>query len=224
MTIPQTAPRDTRTTSRRGLLPLAGTGFVAAVLAGNSLTESVSGSGTLGHLAAQAGSTTARTGLALELIGFVLLLVFVAEAVSRSVSSTASRTALLAGGAAVAVKLASGAAVLGALHRRAELDEAAATALVATNDAAFVLFWLGYGVFATAIAVALAASGVIGRALRWSGILLGTLTVASGVLGSVTGSAVPIPFLLTLLWTAALGVRLTARIGSAPAEAETIGG
>lgn len=197
----------TRAGTRAG--SLTGAGFVAAVLVGNSLTESAAGTGVLGDLEAVANSTAARIGLALELVGFVLLLVFVAGVVARAARGTAAHVALLAGGAAVAVKVASAAAVLGALQRRADLDEAAATALVATNDAAFTLFWMGYGVFAVASASAL--SGVVGDGLRWSGTVLGSLTVAAGVLGSVTGAAVPIPFLLTLLWTVALSVVLAVR-------------
>ncbi len=207
---------STRTASPRSgrsdRLPLlAGAGFVVCALAGNSLTESATGSGTLGALAAQADSSAARVGLGLELLGFVLLTVFAGVLVHRlrAVPSAAASVLAVAAAVMIAVKLASGADLLGALHQHAELDAVTAHALVSANDAAFVLFWLPYGVFLAAAATALAAAGLVGAALRWSGTVLGTLTVAFGALGSVEPElAVPIPFLLGLLWLAALSLRL----------------
>jgi hypothetical protein len=123
--------------------------------------------------------------------------------------SAAASVVAVAAAVMVAVKLGSGADLLAALHEREQLDEVTASALVASNDASFVLFWLPYGVFVAAAALALSATGLVGPALRWSGIALGGLAVVLGVLGSVVPAlAVPIPFLLALVWLAAVSVRL----------------
>lgn len=196
------------------LAALSGAAFVVAVLAGNSLTESVSGDGVLGDLDALAASTAARAGLALELVAFVLLLVFVGTlasvlAAGPSRGRTATGVMAVAGTAMVAVKLGSGAAALAALHARTDLDVAAATALVEQNGAAFVLFWIPFGVFVTGAARALRTQGRVGRVLGGAGVGLGVLGTAAGVAGAVWPSyAVPVPFLLSLLWVAAISVAL----------------
>jgi len=187
---------------------LAGAGFVGAVLLGNSLTESVSGGGPLEELAAWAESPVVAAGLVLELSAFLLLLVFV-PALARAGRGEPAAVAMLAGGVAAAVKLGSGALLLGALHGRSTLDDAAAAGLVAANGAAFVLFWIGFGLFVAAGARGLAAAGAVGRVLGGSGQLLGALSMLCGVIGSVVPPlAVPIPFLLSLVWTLVVSVRL----------------
>lgn len=196
---------------------LSGAGFVVAVLAGNSLTETATGDGVLGELEAMATSTAARTGVMLELVGFVLMIVFVGAVLGRvRTSSTSGGVAAVAGAVMVAVKLGSGAALLAALDGYAELDEATATGLVEQNGASFVLFWLPFGTFVVAAAVALAAVGAIGPVLRWSGVALGALTVTVGVVGAQDPAhAVPIPFLLGLLWVLGTSVRLAVRPAAA---------
>lgn len=189
---------------------LAGLGFVVAVLAGNSLTESAAGNGALADLTALSSSTAARLGLGLELLAFVLLLGFAAEVAARSARGAAVHLSVLAAAVMVAVKLGSGAAVLGAVHDPGPLDQASADLLVDANGAAFVLSWLGFGGFVAAGAVALAAGGAVGRVLRGLGLGLGVLTVAAGIVGSVVpAAAVPIPFLLALLWTGVVSARLS---------------
>lgn len=208
-------------TSRWRPASLTGVGFVAAVLLGNSLTESVSGSETLGDLAAIDNSLAARSGLALELLGFVLLIGFVAAATARCRRGTATTLAVVAGAVTVAVKVSSAAIVLGALHERERIDESTATVLVAVNSAAFVLFWIGFGLFVAALAVAIEGPG---RGWRWSGALLGGLSVAAGVLGSVVPTtAVPVPFLLCLVWSGALSVRLAVGEARRSGPADSVG-
>ena len=195
---------------------LTGAGFVAAVLVGNTLTGSTGGGGgALGELTAWAGSPAAAAGLVAELVGFVLLLGFV-PVLSRAGrgEGDAAAVAVVAGGVAAAVKLGSGALLLGALHGRDALDEASASALLAANDAAFVLFWIGFGLFVAAGARGLAATGAVGGVLGVGGQVLGSLTLVAGVAGAVVPAlAVPIPFLLTLVWTVVVSVRLTIGTG-----------
>jgi hypothetical protein len=196
------APSTTR--QRAGML--TGLGFVLCVLVGNTLTEGGAPTGPLGRLETLAQSTSAQLGLVVELAGFVLLLCFVAQIGFRCRPGVGGTTALVAGAVALAVKLGSASATLGAVRERDRLDDATAAALLAVNDAAFVLFMIGFGVFLAAAAVSLP----VGRGWAWSGALLGTLTCAVGVVGAVfPAAAVPVPFLLGLLWTAAIAVRLT---------------
>lgn len=200
-------PEVRRPTGER-LLPLSGPAFVVCVLLGNSLTEAGGPSGPLDRLEFLAESGSARLGLGLELAGLVLLLVFVAQVVHRCRPGAATVTAAVAGGVALALKLGSASAVLGAVREREGIDATTATALTGVNDAAFVLFMIGFGIFVAAAASALP----VGRAWWWSGALLGSLTTLVGVVGSVVpAAAVPVPFLLSLLWTAAVGLRLTVR-------------
>jgi hypothetical protein len=184
---------------------LSGAGFVACALVGNTLTESAGG------VVAASASTAARLGLALELVGFVLLLVFVgwlgSAVLGRSGASMAGYAAVTAGGVLVAVKLGSGADLLAAWHQHGALDKTAVEALVAANGEAFVLSWLPMGVLVAAAAVALAGVGLVGRVMQVSGVVVGGLTVGFGILGSVLPAAgVPIPFLLCLVWLVAVGV------------------
>lgn len=193
----------------RRLAALTGAAFVVAVLTGNSLTESVSGEGVLGDLGALAASTAARSGLVLELVAFVLLLCFVGSLAGSARRSAAAGVMAVAGTTMVAVKLGSAAAVLAALHTRDELDEVTATALVEENGAAFVLFWIPFGLFVAAAARVLGEAGHVGRVLGHAGLVLGSLGTVAGVLGAVWPSyAVPIPFLLSLIWVIAVSVRL----------------
>ncbi len=208
MTTTTTPPSDVQRSPGHRLWPLTGLAFVLCILLGNSLTEAGNPGGALGRLDTLAESASAQLGLALELAGFVLLLGFVATVVTRCRPGVGSATAAIAGSVALAVKLGSASATLGAVRERDQLDEATAAAFLAVNDAAFVLFMIGFGLFVASAATALP----LGRGWRGPGLLLGSLTVVVGVVGSVVpAAAVPVPFLLGLLWSAALGVRLVAR-------------
>jgi hypothetical protein len=200
----------TQTGGRLRLALGSGAGFVACILVGNALTGSASAEGsTVESLAAQATSVPARAGLALELVGFCLLLVFVAALGHLGRGRVGGQVAVVGGIVLAAVKLASGGALLGALHEREALEESTAAGLVASNDAAFVLSWLPFGLLVLGTAVTMLAIGRIGRVAAGLGVVLGALTVALGVAGSVEPDlAVPIPFLLGLLWVAVTSVRL----------------
>lgn len=188
--------------------PLAVTGFVAAALAGNSLTESVDGG-----FAARAVSDTYRAGIAVEVAGLSLLVVFLAWCWSL-LGHRASRTlplGLAAGTAFVALKLGSGAALLAGTSEHEALGRDSERLLVALNDAAFVLGWPLWGLFLAGIAMGCRAAGSVGGVVAGIGLVLGVLTTVLGILGAgFAALAVPIPFLLSLLWLAFLGIRLAA--------------
>lgn len=196
--------------------------FVACILAGNSMTESVVGqddspAGTAADLAAQAASATVHAGLVLELVGLLLLGGFATTVAvlgrRRSAHEVLPGVVLLAGGLVVAVKLASAAPYLAALANDG-LSEEVRHALVEANGAAFVLTWLPYAVLVGAAAVLLHRSRLVGRVLAGAGLVLAALGGAAALLGVTSpATAVPVPFLLSLMWTVAVSVRLTARRG-----------
>jgi hypothetical protein len=214
---PATAAATAAPAARTGRLALlSGAAYVVAVLVGNALTESATGDGVLGDLEATATSTAARVGIVLELLAFVLLLVFVGTLCTYLRRTPASGVLAVPGAVMVSIKLGSGAELLAALYERHDLDEGTAQALVSENGAAFLLFWLPFGLFVVATAMVMAQAGTVGTSWRWSGCTLGTLTVLAGVVGAVDPDlAVPVPFLLSLLWVAALSVRLALGTGTA---------
>lgn len=207
------------------LAALGGTLFTVCVLAGNGLTETVVGSddspagtpaGTAADLAAQGASTAVRVGLGLELVGLLLAGGFAAAVAARGLGRAATRTAAtvaaVAGGCLVAVKLASAAPYLAALSARDTLPDEVLHALVGTNEAAFVVTWLPAAVLVGATALVLHGTGVGGRLLRATGLVVAGAGLAAALVGSIDpSSAFPVPFLLGLVWIAVAGVRLARR-------------
>lgn len=218
----ETAPRR----GRSGLRPAdragvaAGAAFVACILAGNSMTETVVGTddspaGTTADLAAQAASGVARTGFVLEVVGLLLLVWFAATvAVLGHRRAGAGALPVMVAGAGllvVAVKLGSAAPFLAALTADGLPDEVR-HALVETNGAAFVLTWLPYAVLVGCAAIVLHRAGLVGRVLTGLGLVLAVLGLAAGLVGVTSpATAVPVPFLLSLLWTLAASVRVAVR-------------
>lgn len=209
----------------------AGTAFVVLVLTGNTLTESVVGTdespvGTAADLAAQAASTTARAGFALELFAMLCLAVFAATvtAVGLRPGSRAAALAVLtsvAAGIFVAVKAAMAAPLLAALEGVDTLPDDVLQALVDTNGAAFVLSWLPMALFVGCAGAVLRRAGLVGTFLGGAALLLGVLGVGAAVVGAAwPTAAVPIPFLLGLVWIAAAGVRVATGLPRAPRRDE----
>lgn len=230
MTLADTHAIGTRATAPRPdpsrLLPAdragaaAGAAFVACILAGNSLTETVVGTddspaGTAADLAAQAVSGVARAGYVLEVVGLLLLVWFAATvaALGWRRSGAASMPVLVAGAGLLvaAVKLGSAAPFLAALTADGLSDEVR-HALVETNGAAFVLTWLPYAVLVGSAAVVLHRAGLVGRVLAGLGLVLAALGLAAALVGFTSpATAVPVPFLLSLLWTLAASARVAVR-------------
>lgn len=208
------APVDARTSER--VAAAAGPLFVVCILAGNSLTESVStgkdgAAGAAADLLAMSTSTAARAGLVLELTGLTLLLVFAGAVVARGLGLRRLLPASVAAVAAavmVGTKLASASDVLAGLALTSALPDSTLQALVEANAAAFVVGWIPFGLLVTAAAISLAESP-LGRPTVWFGVVVGVGSVALGMTGAVwPGLAVPLPFLLGVLWTGVVGARL----------------
>ena len=217
-TAPRRHPSRLRPVDRAGAA--AGAAFVACILAGNSLTETVVGTddspaGIAADLAAQAASGVARAGYVLEVVGLLLLVWFAATvaALGWRRSGAASMPVLVAGAGLLvaAVKLGSAAPFLAALTADGLSDEVR-HALVETNGAAFVLTWLPYAVLVGSAAVVLHRAGLVGRVLTGLGLVLAALGLATALVGFTSpATAVPVPFLLSLLWTLAASARVTVR-------------
>lgn len=192
--------------------------FVALALAGNTLTGGGVPSGAspdayADELVRRTGDASWRLGIGLELVAFLAFLVFGA-ALARRVRAVEPRDgyagALVLAGAIlfVAVKLASGSALYAADHRAGDLDAGLARLLTDLNDAAFVLSFVPLAVLLAAAAAGALAHGALPRALGWTAAPLAVLLVAAAATGS---GAVPIPFLLALIWFVAVGVTMIRR-------------
>lgn len=196
----------------------AGIAFVVLALVGNSFTGGgVASDAAADAYAAEVARRTAdgawRAGIVLELVAFLALLVFTA-ALARRIRLTEPRqgylglAALAAGTLLGAVKLASGSALYAADRRAGELDGESARMLADLNDASFALSFMPLGLLLGAAAVAALAHGALPRVLGWTGAPLAVLLVAAASTGA---DAVPVPFLLSLLWLVATGVVMMRR-------------
>jgi len=198
----------------RGAAATTGPLFVVLVLAGNTMTESVSESeDPLASFAAQSSSVAAQWGIALDLLAFAAFAVFAGYLFDvlrrRDAFNMAGAVSVIAATIVLSVKLGAKAAYIAGLTEHGSLSAEGALALEASNNAAFVLHWLPFSLFVGAAAVALHGAGLVGRFGLVAGLVLGLLGVAAAVLGIFDpAGAIPIPFLLSLVWTLVVGVKL----------------
>lgn len=177
-----------------------------------------------------------HVGTAVELLGFVAFMFF-AGYLYRVLRQAEGRTGwlaatvLLTAAVDLAVKLGSGAALVAAYAHPGQLTPELARVLVDLNDGAFVVT----GLTMAAFVLATSASGYPGRALPralvWVGFALGGLGLLTPILGVTDpGGYNPLPYLVSLLWIAALSVLRVVRetrsraVGSdVPATAVPVG-
>lgn len=182
-------------------------------LLGNSLYVGPDGGESILAEARDGLPVAAHAGLALELVGFIGLLLVFAWLVVFLLDRTpiAAAVAGVAGAAMVAVKVGS-AAPLMVVHATPEkLDPMSAEVLISLNDQAFVVSG-----FLMCLAFTAAGSGLLAsdfpRWLAWWATAAGGLGVVAGLVGIVRPEAyVPIPFLLLLVWL--IAVAITAATG-----------
>jgi len=197
-----------------------GAGWVVASLVGNGLTED--GAPTEDSpAAAQAYFALLRTGshrfgLALELLGLCLLVVFVAKAyrVLRDAEGPGGWLAglALAGGlVTVAVKLGSGAPYLvGVLVK--DLPPEHALLMQRVNEAGFLLTAMTSGLLVLGLAGSAFRSRLLPRWVAGLGLALGALAVLGSLApSSLDGGPGVAGFLLGLLWLLAVSVVLATR-------------
>jgi hypothetical protein len=197
---------------------LTGAAYVILVIVGNAMSTDSSvpqsphptGQQDLATLRWLDGNAWAQVGLSLELLGFAAFVLFVGYLCTRVRSAGwLASSALLAGGISIAVKLASAAPSFAAYLLREEISPATARVLTDMNTVSFVLDWLPTGLFVACVAAAAVRTESLGRVLGWGGVVVGTATIA---LTAVTGvhviNANPVPFLMCLLWTLIVSVRM----------------
>jgi flagellar biosynthesis protein FliQ len=174
----------------------------------------------LDHLNWVADTPSAQVGVGLELLGFVLMIVFISYLSTRVRDAGWLATAALAGGLIeVAIKLGSGAPLFAAYMLRDEISPETARVLIDMNGAAFVISWLPLGLFTACVAGACLRVGVLGRVLGWSGVVVGVATV---VMTAATGihvlSAIFVPMLLCTLWVLIVSLRLATQRSASTAR------
>jgi hypothetical protein len=212
----------------------AGALFVVLAFAGNALSTAgaskaahPTGEQVLKDVAHQAASSGATAGFILELLGFVAFiafLAFLADRLCRPVATTATGSArvnvaaaaaVLAGILMLAVKLGSAVFVGVLLLDRTGLGPQLAQVLNDLNSVAFVLAWLPFAVFASALAVGLHRAGLVGRPTAYFGYALGVAGLVLALIGlRDAANANPLAFLATTLWLAGVSIRLAVRPGT----------
>lgn len=196
----------------------AGVAFVVLALAGNSLTGGGPGSEAEPEaFATEVSRRTAdaawRAGITIELLAFLALVVFAAALATRiravEPADSYAGTLVLAGGLLlVAVKLASGSAIYAADLRSGDIDGELARMLHDLNGAAFVLSFVPLALLLAAASAGALAHAALPRALGWAGPPVAVLLVVAAATGA---DAIPVPFLLALLWLLATGVVMLSR-------------
>lgn len=208
--------------TRSPMAAASGTAAVVLMLTGNGVFsgagEDPTGEQVIeAYSAAEAGMRT--LGLGLELAGFVAFAFFVAY-LHRSLRTSdadgwRATVALIGGVLFLAVKVASGSAIAALVSNGQELGPDLALALVALNDGAFVMGWLGLGVFLLGAGAAALQARALPRALAIAGVVIGVAAVgATATLGAGPGV---LTFLLSLLWIVVTSVVLTRRALREPA-------
>jgi hypothetical protein len=209
---------------------LAGLVWVVCILIGNGITESGAPTEET-PAAAQAYFALQHTGahrfaIGLELLGFCLMVVFLARlhAVLRDAEGPGGWLATLAlsgGLVTVAVKLGSAAFYVVGLS----VDDLAgeqARLMIQLGDAAFLVSAMTSGLLVLGAAGSSLRSGVLPRWLAWLGVPIGALAVLGSLSPTSLDGGPGVPgFLLGLLWLAAVSVVIAVR-GDAVAPARVI--
>lgn len=180
---------------------------------GNSQDPHPSGVKDLADLGGQP-TVVERVGFVMELAGFVAFMFFLGWLVS-TLRARGGAWGWLAGVAGVsgvttvAIKLGSIAPILAGGIDHDQLSPTLARVLADMNGSSFVVTFLPFGVFVLAAGGAMLATGLTGRLLGRSGVVIGALGIASPLawqLDPVNTNF--LPFLFGMLWTLCVGVRL----------------
>jgi len=198
----------------------AGAAWVVLILVGNGITESGASLEDTPEAAAayfalqQTGSHRGAVGL--ELLGFCLMVVFVARlyAALRDAERPGGWLAglALAGGVTtVAIKLSSAAGLVVGLSVD-DLSGEQAQLLLRLGDAAFLVAAMTSGLLVVGVAGSALTSGLLPHWLGLLGLPIGLLAVVGSLAPSSLDGGPGVPgFLLGLLWLATVSVLLAAR-------------
>jgi hypothetical protein len=207
------------TTSHR-IGAASGLAYFVLTFAGNALATS--GSTVDAHSSPAAvladlrmhDTVAGNAGIGLELAGFLALMVFVAY-LYRTLRGAEPRdgwlatAALSSGLLTLAIKVGSAAPLFAALWRLDEIDPATARMLVDVNGAAFYLTWGTTAAFVSLAALSALGSGALPRRAAVLGVAIGAAGLATLPFGP-EGPGV-LPFLLGILWLAAMSIVLIRR-------------
>lgn len=199
---------------------LAGVAWVVLILVGNGMTES--GAPLEGTPAAskayfqlqQTGSH--RLAVALELLGFCLMIVFLARLYvllrdAEGRGGWLSAVALTGGLTTVAIKLASASSMVIGLSVE-DLQAEQAQLLLRLGDASFLVSAMTSGVLILGAAGSALSSGVLPRWLAVLGLPIGALAVFGSLAPSSLDGGPGVPgFLLGLLWLGVVSVIFAVR-------------
>ena len=188
----------------------------AALLAGlcplvaNSIHEDSTGDGAKILAEAAAGlPMAAKISIVLFLVGFAALIVVLgvlAAAISRRTPAL-SGVVVVAGAAAVAIKLTEAQTGMALRETADVVDPGTAKALVAMDEAGFALYGFLLALALGAAGLGILRSGIMAAWLGWWATVMGALGVLTAAVGVVVPDAyVPIPFMLLLVWLIALGI------------------
>lgn len=204
----------------------SGAAFVVTIFVGNSLATAgqsqsthPSGQEVLSDAARAASSTAATIGFLLEIIGFVLFMVFVGYlwgVLRRGTAGAgiAAGTTIVAAITMLAIKLGSASPIVALVLDRDHLDPQLAQLLNDINGAAFILSWLPFAVFVAALAVALYGAGLVGRPTAYIGLVVGVVGAGFAVFGLKEPlSANPMAFLAGMVWLVVVAIRFAVRPG-----------
>jgi hypothetical protein len=205
----------------------AGAAYIVLINVGNQLS---SGSSQDPHpsgardLADFGGTPTAaqQVGFSMEVLGFVAFMFFLGWLVTALRSRGGAwgwlgTVAGVGGIVTLAVKLGSAAPILTGHLDHSQLNAGLARVLADMNGSAFVITFVPFAVSVLAAAGGMLATGFVGRVAGWSGVAVGALGVVAPLatrLDPVDTNVVP--FLLGMLWTLAVSLRLAAWGPKAP--------
>lgn len=224
------------TTVRDRIGAATGALFVVLTLIGNQISMSgtdqsahPTGASVLKDAAYESGSTASTVGFVLEFLGFVAFIGFVgylADAwrrrTDRAQGNIGAGVAVVAGVVMLAIKLESVAPMGAVMIDRKTMEPALAQALNDTNTMSFVLSWLPFAVFVAATAFALRKTSLVGRPTAYIGAFIGVAGTGLALLGlNDPTDGNPMGFMLGLLWTLVVSVRLAVKPGVAAASVPT---
>jgi hypothetical protein len=198
---------------------LCGTAYVVLILlpgfiSGHDGPAHPDGAWVLSDAKDRAGSAAAQVGLAMELLAFMAMLIFIGWFCTLlrrpgGPSAWLGTSALVGAVTALAVKIASAMPVLALWLDYKHLSPEAAQVLNDMNGAAFVVTFMPFGVFMLCAGLALLSSGLLGRVAGWTAVVIGAAgIVVTAVTRADPVATNPIPFLLGLVWILVVSIRL----------------
>jgi hypothetical protein len=174
------------------------------------LPDVPTGQDSLDSMGRMAANPAAHAAVSIELLAFVAWMVFVGYVCWRvRAAGWLAAVALVGGVVEIAIKVGSAAPLITAYVLRDEISPQQASVLSQMSLAAFMIGLLPAGLFVLCAAIAALTTHELGRALAWSGIVIGAgnivVAVVTGV--NIEQSGFAPSFLLVLLWELVISLR-----------------